>query len=320
MASNKEIPLHFQFSFDKLLEKCINVSSQLRADLHEFTDRSITINRLDKFDYLRNQFMIIPAQKVQRIAQIAESDQVKVNVKVLDKLLREIRDIIRNHFQSDSPEYKSLKIARITTWSAVDLYIKSEHIVEKARDLKSELSNKGLNEALINETIKARIALWYALESQDKSANDSPDLITNQRIAANVLFDELQSMCNIASAYYTIKNPDKLKQYNITKGIAKWITRKSDINPGEVKSPKVSVITPTTVISVKVTSKKGVQCYFSGKKKAMPPATAIMIKPDTKKFTEITAASLGFNKKMGITILNIYNPNADIASFVIKMK
>jgi len=320
MASNKEIPLHFQFSFDKLLEKCINVSSQLRVDIQDLTDRSITINRLDKFDLMRNQFMIIPSTKAQRIAQTAESDQVKVKVKVLDKLLREIRDIIKNQFQTESPEYKSLKIARITTWSAVDLYLKSEHIIEKARDLKSELSNKGLNEALINETIKARIALWYVLETQDKSAIDSPELIANQRIAANVLFDELQSMCNIASAYYTIKNPDKLKQYNITKGIDKWITRKSDINPGEVKSPKILVLTPTTVISLKVTSKKGVQCYFSGKKKAMPPTTAITINPEAKTFTELTAATLGFNKKMGIIILNIYNPDADTASFIIRMK
>lgn len=311
-------PYDFRISIEKMISTSITKQNYLEEDQAELEARGITKARLDAFSSSRNAFLLIPSDKVQEQLTIKANDlkdQFGNSVRIQ---IKDILGIVETTFGLDSTEYKSFGISAISTIDTDGIYQISQNVLTQCQTYKTELTAKGLTPDQVGDLTKSRTEL-YTLINKAITAKTIEKQVTDQRHAAgNALWKELKDMCSIGSKYFGTRNKAKAKRY-VLYGSKANTERTGTVAANKIVSPKEAKIAIDTPFEIQVYEGTSLQFYFSLTKKEKPGTkiTTVLFNPNI--YTPTTAGDLGYDPDKGVIFLNVFNPNKDVAKFIIKI-
>ena len=263
MSISNSLPLNFSCSFDELIGKSIEKEAFLRRDLADLLPRGITLIRINSFADLRTTFIGIPTNISERSGNSISFSTRDAKSMELMVAVNEVNGIAKNTFGKTSSEYKSFDIKGLTHFNADEMYIYSNNVFVKATFYFTRMEPKGLTNAMLTNITTLRAQLIILIAAPPVLVADSEAMTVLRRNTANMLFDEMRSMCDTAIVYYDKRNPTKKADYFIYDIASTTIIRKGILNPGKQKSPKSTGITGDTPIKIKVKSGGEVQVFYS---------------------------------------------------------
>jgi len=319
MSTEEISPTHFNCTYINLVAISIKKEAYLRRDVADLTLRGVTTERIDAYALLRNDFSIIPSSP--REIQLTSIGYIARNVKKNELIIatREILGIAGSTFSKKSPEYRSFNFKGLSKLNPDDMYQYAGNVFAKATENNIKMTAKGMTAAMLTNITTLRGELFALIGATPILEGSSAAVTVKRRIAANALYDETKSMCEIAIVYYQDRDKLKKSNYVIYDTKPKTINRKGKIKSNGFASPKAIAYLPTTKIRIKINTGTSVEAFFSLKKKGAISTKSLIITANPNIFTTVTAAELGFDALGGIFVLNLKNINNDEATYLIKI-
>ena len=312
-------PTRFNCSYKELVATSIKKEAFLRRDVADLKLRGITIVRLDAYAVLRTDFLAIPASvKEIQLTAIGYNERNAKNSELVISI-REVLGIAESTFTKKSAEYKSFNVKGLAKQSPDEMYQYAGNVFSKATENIVKMTANGMTPAMLTDIKTFREELFVLIGATPILESSSAAITVKRRIAANALYDETKSMCEIAIVYYQDRDKLKKSNYIIYDTKPSTVDRKGNVQADGFSTPKQVVYAPKTKIRIKIKTGTSVEVYFSMKKKGVPGSKSIIITANPVVFTTTTAADLGYDEEGGIMVLNLKNINKDDSTFLIKI-
>ena len=320
MSTTEEVsPTHFHCTYIELVAISIKKEAYFRRDIADLKLRGVTTTRLDAYVVLRNNFLGIPSSP--REIQTTSIGYIARNAKNNELIIatREVLGIAQSTFTKKSPEYRSFNVKGLTKLNPDEMYQYAGNVFAKATENTIKMTANGMTPTMLTNITTISGELLVLIGATPILEGSSAAVTVNRRIAANALYDETKSMCEIAIVYYQDRDKLKKSNYVIYDTKPKTIQRKGKIKANGFATPKQIAYLPTTKIRIKIPTGTSVEVYFSMKKKGAIATKSLLITANPNIFTTVTAAELGFDALGGILVLNLKNNITDEATFLIKI-
>ncbi len=320
MAANNLIRLLFAMSYNDLVACCIEKEAFLTQDVADLAERGITLQMIADLETERVNFVALPANVVERNTSSIGFAKRNVQTEVLRTAIHVVYDIAKDTFKEDSSEIKSFNVIGLAKMDCNELSNICSNIIIKSTLYTTKMTVKGLKPAMLTNITTQAATLLPLIAATPTLVGNALGATVVRRTAANSLYTSMKGLCHTGHAYYIAEN-NKLKaeNYVIYDEKSKIVDRNGTVKSQLTTSRKTVKVIATTPVRMKVKNGKSLVFYYGMNKNSLPSAHAVTVANNPNIFIESTAEELGYNLAGGIIHLIIYNPNAEVATFLVKI-
>lgn len=208
---------NFNFSYDRLIEICEEKISHMRRDSDEFSVYGIDAAKVDALEEMKDKFADLPTDEELEGEQLEKAETKDSTRKTLEDYLREqIYSRARGLYGDKSAKYRRFGRSKdLGNMSDGQLQSAARKAIRTATELKSELADRGLTDAIIEGLETAYDAFDAAEAAHDKAISDR-DIATEARANdANALYKVLVNYCDTGKAIWQSTSEAKYNDYII---------------------------------------------------------------------------------------------------------